>query len=32
MSHYWALVPLGMLVVGIFLGYRNPKGGPPRRG
>lgn len=32
MSHYLALIPLAVLVVGIVLGVRNPKGGPPRKG
>jgi len=31
MSHYLALIPLAMLVVGIVLGVRNPKDGQRRR-
>lgn len=30
MSQYLALIPVAALVVGVVIGFRNPKGGPRR--
>lgn len=31
MSHYWALLPLAILLLGVVLGVRNPPAGQRRR-